>query len=877
MSECKFQLLEDLVSYDGGVLWESQDPPVYQKGYLLEPDSPDCDGYDGYEERWIPVDGGYICEGNNKYVREILQISNDGGVTWYPSNPLIARPGTFVKVDEEFCSYLFEGHYEYSATTTSGSSSGTGGRTCPAGTTYNRTTGGCTRRSSGGINTGSTWTGNYLDPLKIIKCNGRTSITTADTRYYDPNNWYLASAKIGNCASSIDSNAFYGGSSYLRTRTLRSIDFTDATSLLSIGGSAFRSCNNISAVTIPDNVTSIGGYAFEYCSGLTSVTIGSGITSIGGAAFYGCSGLTGITINAMTPPTIGSTTFDNTNNCQIVVPCESVTDYVSANNWTNYQHRIIGNSPCSVLYKLQATYSGGETYELQCSTATSITRKDITGSSYSYSSMTNILIGDCVSSIGISAFTNCTSLGGISIPSGVTSIGDRAFTDSTSLQSITIGSNSQLASIGNIAFSGCTSLKSIDIPNSVTSIGTSAFTGCYRLSSCTIGNSVTSINEGTFQGCIGLRNITIGSNVATIGQNAFDNCTHLTNVEIPDSVSIIESQAFKECINIASVTIGSGVTSIGGWAFYRCSGITSMTINAETPPQVEGVNSGTFYGNYPIYVPCGSAGAYMRAWNSSSINSRIQEMPGCEYEYKWRARYYDSSIQLTACDSTSAITSGEIAKSNLVSVEIGDCVSTIGDDAFSGYTMLTSCTISSGVTNIGNRAFTYCPSLKSIDIPDNVTSIGDSIFSGCTRLTACTIGNGATSIGSSAFYNCTRLTSCTIGSGVTSIGDNAFYSASSLTNIDIPDSVTSIGDSAFYRCSGITNCTIGSGITSIGNSAFYYCRSLASVTVNAITPPTLGSSVFSFTNNCPLYVPAGSLSLYQSAWSTYANRIQAIP
>jgi hypothetical protein len=51
------------------------------------------------------------------------------------------------------------------------------------------------------------------------------------------------------------------------------------------------------------------------------------------------------------------------------------------------------------------------------------------------------------------------------------------------------------------------------------------------------------------------------------------------------------------------------------------------------------------------------------------------------------------------------------------------------------------------------------------------------------------------------------------------------------------------------------------------------------VTVNAITPPTLGSNAFDSTNNCPIYVPAESVNTYKSAtnWSTYADRIQAMP
>ena len=195
------------------------------------------------------------------------------------------------------------------------------------------------------------------------------------------------------------------------------------------------------------------------------------------------------------------------------------------------------------------------------------------------------------------------------------------------------------------------------------------------------------------------------------------------------------------------------------------------------------------------------------------------------------------------------------------------------------YGLLTSAAIKSGVTSIGETAFKYCSSLTSVTIPDSVTSIGSEAFSYCSGLTSVTIPDSVTSIGDDAFYYCSSLTSVSIGNSVTSIGGNAFASCTSLTSVTIPDSVTSIGINAFRYCRRLTSIDIGSGVTSIVNYAFNGCRSLTSVTVNALTPPKLGTSVFTNTNDCPIYVPAQSVDAYKSAtnWSTYASRIQAIP
>ena len=48
---------------------------------------------------------------------------------------------------------------------------------------------------------------------------------------------------------------------------------------------------------------------------------------------------------------------------------------------------------------------------------------------------------------------------------------------------------------------------------------------------------------------------------------------------------------------------------------------------------------------------------------------------------------------------------------------------------------------------------------------------------------------------------------------------------------------------------------------------------LTSVTIEAETPPSLGSDAFSNTKNCPIYVPCSSVDVYKNRWSDYASRI----
>ena len=108
----------------------------------------------------------------------------------------------------------------------------------------------------------------------------------------------------------------------------------------SIGDNMFSTCTGLTTLVIPSNISSIGGYAFNSCSGLTSLVIPSNISSIGNRAFFDCSGLTSITVHSTTPPTLGYSVFDNTNDCPIYVPSESVDAYKAASRWSNYKSRI---------------------------------------------------------------------------------------------------------------------------------------------------------------------------------------------------------------------------------------------------------------------------------------------------------------------------------------------------------------------------------------------------------------------------------------------------------------------------------------------------------------------------------------------------------
>ncbi|MDD3470126.1 MAG: leucine-rich repeat domain-containing protein [Thermoguttaceae bacterium] len=104
-----------------------------------------------------------------------------------------------------------------------------------------------------------------------------------------------------------------------------------------------------------------------------------------------------------------------------------------------------------------------------------------------------------------------------------------------------------------------------------------------------------------------------------------------------------------------------------------------------------------------------------------------------------------SNFRYAKSDSKVTITGTKVKEGNIVipSEVDGLPVTSIGNEAFSGCSGLTSVTIPDGVTSIGDGAFFCCSGLTSVTIPNSVTSIGGCAFSDCPNLTIRTPKNSA--------------------------------------------------------------------------------------------------------------------------------------
>ncbi len=220
----------------------------------------------------------------------------------------------------------------------------------------------------------------------------------------------------------------------------------------------------------------------------------------------------------------------------------------------------------------------------------------------------------------------------------------------------------------------------------------------------------------------------------------------------------------------------------------------------------------------------------------------------------------------------------------LTTIAIPDSVANIEISAFEGCISLTNITLPNSITNIGGDAFSGCTGLESITIPDSVTSIGGGAFSRC-GLTSITISDSVTNIGNSAFYMCDNLTKvyisdieawCNIDfensgsnplawganlylndilvenleipSTITEIKPYAFFDCKSIKSITLPDSITNIGIDSFSGCTGLLSLTIPDNVTNIGDYAFQGCTELTRITISdSVT--NIGYNAFNYCYN----------------------------
>ncbi len=148
--------------------------------------------------------------------------------------------------------------------------------------------------------------------------------------------------------------------------------------------------------------------------------------------------------------------------------------------------------------------------------------------------MTNVIIGNSVTSIGERAFADCSSLTSVYI----TDIAKWCEIEFANYDSNPLGYAHNLYLNGEL-------VTDLVIPNSVTSIGNGAFFGCNNLTSITIPDGVTSIGDSSFYNCSSLTSVYCKPTIPPLGQKAFDVISNAAKIYVPTA----SVEAYKSAEN----------------------------------------------------------------------------------------------------------------------------------------------------------------------------------------------------------------------------------------------------------------------------------------------------------------------------------------
>ena len=592
---------------------------------------------------------------------------------------------------------------------------------------------------------------------------------------------------VGPKVTTLPANAFSGAGA------VESFDFSNATSLTTIGENVFYGCSNEKLTSIDlskTKITSVPDNTFMYCDKLTTIKLPGTVQTIGHDAFNYCLALQDLTIPA------------------------SVTSIGSQAFWYDTEMESLTIEDSDTPLVLEGDYGDG-----------------LPGKNSFY------LGRDLVGAEG-AALTNrivFTNVKNVTVGPKVTTLPANAFSGAGAVESFDFSNATSLTTIGENVFYGCSNekLTSIDLRNTkITAIPDGAFYYCSYLATPYLPNTVQSIGNQAFRWCQRLEEVTIPASVTTIGNEVFYNTDNIKSFTIEDGTTTLAcgtigdgfsgetfylgrdvtytSTASGQLIftNVKNVTLGPNVTTLSNYMFARpnmetfdwsrATGITAVPDRCFD--NCDGLRSFTI----PANITTIEASAFWNMDAAITVTIEDSDTPltlNCNGSY-WAI--FEANSSVNAYVGRNIVRTGSHVNqptfdNSLVGLTFGPKVTAIGSYEYKDCSYIAGAVNGlENVVSIGEYAFNNCKSITSIEIGNKLETLGDYAFQDCQKLESISLPGTLKKIPTEAFENCFALATVTLAEGIEEIGNGAFYDTDALTEITIPASVKKIGRAPFY-------------------------------------------------------------------------------
>ncbi len=388
--------------------------------------------------------------------------------------------------------------------------------------------------------------------------------------------------------------------------------------------------------------------------------------------------------------------------------------------------------------------------------------------------------------INNSVFRYCINLERIDIPFTVTIVDALAFADCLKLKEAVLLS---VTTLGESAFDNCSSLSSVIVSRKLTSVGVNVFRDTEWLNSQTdefvfIGNDIlikwngsgsivevpygTTVITGAFEGKIQIEEVRLPETIRMIGQYAFRDASNLRSVNIPPYVERIAYGAFQNCGSLTTVNLPVTIKDIAGSAFRNCTHLTRFTF----PPQITTINANVL-ANCPalteVLIPRSVKTINENAFaNSPSVHLQVSydseaERFAVEHDipYSYEMQESGDFLYTMAEDGIKIVRYlGRMPDVEIPAEIDGIRVTGVSTAAFQSNNRVKRIIVPLGVKEIGDWAFSYMDSLEYVQLPTTLTTLGSNSFSGTGSIEQIRLPEGIQMIGISPFDTNGNTTLC---------------------------------------------------------------------------------------------------------------------